>query len=85
MNPAAWSLAHDGWIEPMNNRETLITLMLDHGLERREIADLVSVDRDTVDRWLVSAESSKHLEIPDMAIELLALKLAAHKGSETDG
>ncbi len=65
----------------MNNRETLITLMLDHGLERREIADLVSVDRDTVDRWLISPESSRNLEIPDMAVELLELKLAARKGA----
>ena len=65
----------------MNNRETLITLMLEHGLERREIADLVSVDRDTVDRWLISPESSRNLEIPDMAVELLELKLAAGKGA----
>lgn len=36
----------------MNNRETLMELMLDHGLERREIAELVLVQRDLVDRWL---------------------------------
>ncbi len=65
----------------MNNRETLITLMLENELERREIAELLSVQRDTVDRWLISPESSRNLEIPDMAVELLDLKLAARKGA----
>ncbi|MCZ6605917.1 MAG: hypothetical protein O7A03_12345 [Alphaproteobacteria bacterium] len=65
----------------MNNRETLITLMLENELERREIAELLSVQRDTVDRWLISTESSRNLEIPDMAVELLDLKLAARKGA----
>ena len=59
----------------MNNRDTLITLMLDHALERHELAELVRVDRETVDRWLLSTESARHLEVPDMAIELLELKL----------
>ena len=68
----------------MNNREILITLMLEHQLERREIADLVSTDRDTVDRWLLTNESSRHLKVPDMAIELLQLKLANHKPPEPD-
>ncbi len=63
----------------MNNRETLITLMLENELERREIAELLSVQRDTVDRWLISPESSRNLEIPDMAVELLDFKLAARK------
>ncbi len=59
----------------MNNRERLIEYMVNHELERREIAELVLVDRDTVDRWLLSAEASRHLEVPDMALELLRLKL----------
>ena len=61
----------------MNNREQLIDLMIEHGLERREIAALLSTDRETVDRWLASAESSRREQIPDMAIELLTLKLNA--------
>ena len=65
----------------MNNRDTLITLMVENDLEPREIAELLSVQRDTVDRWLISPESSRHLEIPDMAVELLGLKLAARKGA----
>lgn len=60
----------------MNNREKLIEFMSEYHIDRREIADLVCSDRDTVDRWLLSRESSRHLEIPDMAIELLRLKLA---------
>ncbi|MCB1746366.1 MAG: hypothetical protein H6977_01190 [Gammaproteobacteria bacterium] len=63
----------------MNNRDQLIEMMADFKLERREVADLVRTDRATVDRWLLSAESGRHLEMPDMAIELLRLKLAARK------
>ena len=59
----------------MNNREILIELMQRHSLERLDIAELVKVDRETVNRWLLSRESSRHEEIPDMAIELLSLKL----------
>lgn len=59
----------------MNNRERLMTYMQKHGLERREIAELVFTDRTTVDRWLLSGEGSRHLEMPDMAIELLRIKL----------
>ena len=59
----------------MNNRERLMSYMQDHALERRDVAALVLVDRDTVDRWLLSGESSRRLEMPDMAIELLRLKL----------
>jgi hypothetical protein len=60
----------------MNNREKLIDFMAEYQIDRREVADLVCTDRDTVDRWLLSRESSRHLEMPDMAIELLRLKLA---------
>ena len=64
----------------MNNREQLMEYMQVHGLERREIAELVKVDRDTVDRWLLSGESARHELMPDMAIELLRLKLEARAG-----
>jgi hypothetical protein len=59
----------------MNNRDRLITYMQKHGLERHEIAELVLVHRGTVDCWLLSGESARHIEMPDMAIELLRLKL----------
>ena len=63
----------------MNNREKLIDFMDEYQIDRREVADLVCTDRETVDRWLLSRESSRHLEIPDMAIELLRLKLAERR------
>ena len=59
----------------MNTRERLIELMLEYKLERREIADLVRVRRDLVDHWLLPHESNSHVEVPEMAIELLELKL----------
>lgn len=61
----------------MNNRLRLIELMAGNGLDRMEVADLLRVKRDTVDHWLLPNESSSRVEIPDMAIELLELKLAA--------
>ena len=67
----------------MNNREILIDTMLALDLERRELADLLCVDRETVNRWLLSGESSRHLEVPDMAIELLRLK-TGHEINQTD-
>lgn len=59
----------------MNNRERLMDLMVDHELDRRAIAEMVKVKRDEVDHWLLSNESKNHKEVPDMAIELLELKL----------
>jgi predicted transcriptional regulator len=59
----------------MNNRERLMDIMIERKLDRMEIADLLKVKRDEVDHWLLSHESKNHKEIPDMAIELLELKL----------
>ena len=61
----------------MNNRDSLIEIMVNNKLERREIADLLNVKREMAEHWLVSTESTKALEIPDMAIELLQIKLGA--------
>ena len=73
----------------MNNREKLITVMIDHELERRELAELLLVDRQTVDDWLAPHESSRNVDVPDMAIELLRLKLGAsfedERGPEGSG
>lgn len=63
----------------MNNRDKLISIISDNGLERRDIAELVKVKLDIVDRWLASHESKHHEEVPDMAIELLELKMALRK------
>lgn len=59
----------------MNNRDQLIDLMRSHELERREVASLLRVSIDTVQRWLLPVESKHREDVPDMAIELLGLKL----------
>jgi hypothetical protein len=66
-----------GWRRDMNNREKLINFMFDNDLDRRGLGELVHVNRQTVESWLAPAESSRHVEVPEMAIELLTLKLPA--------
>jgi hypothetical protein len=61
----------------MNNRERLIDLMVEHELERRELAELLKVKTNDVDHWLLPNEAHNQLEVPDMAIELLEIKLGA--------
>jgi len=63
----------------MNNRDRLMELLSDHELERREVAELLKVKADTVDHWLASHESHNYVDMPDMAIELLEIKLGAKK------
>ena len=60
----------------MNNRELLMEIISDNSLERRDVAEMLKVKTDEVDSWLLSAESKNHTPIPDMAIELLQLKMA---------
>ncbi len=59
----------------MNNRERLFDLISEYKLEKREIAELVKVTVETIESWMVSHESHHFEEMPDMAIELLELKL----------
>ena len=68
--------------EPMNTRERLMDLMSEFELDRLEVANLVRVDRDTVNRWLLPHESSNHEIVPEMAIELLELKV---RGRDSQG
>jgi hypothetical protein len=63
----------------MNNRDYLIELISEYQLDRSEIAELVKVKRETVDHWLLSNESANHEEVPEMAIELLRIKLLERK------
>ena len=65
----------------MNNRERLIELITLHNLERRQIADMVRVNGQTVHRWLLPNGVRGHEEVPEMAIELLELKLALKSGA----
>ncbi|OGT70195.1 MAG: hypothetical protein A3I78_05615 [Gammaproteobacteria bacterium RIFCSPLOWO2_02_FULL_56_15] len=59
----------------MNNRDYLIEMMSEKQLDRREVAELLIVKRETVDHWLLPNEASHHEEVPDMAIELLRIKM----------
>ena len=68
----------------MNNRERLMDLISQSGLDRLEVAEMVRVKRDTVNRWLLSPESKSHEEVPDMAIELLELKLRLREETGED-
>lgn len=63
----------------MNNRERLMEIMADHELDRMKLTEILKVKRDEIDHWLLSNESKNHKEIPDMAIELLELKLGLKK------
>ncbi len=59
----------------MNNRERLIDLMVEHELERTELAHMLKVKNVAIDHWLLPNEAGNHEDMPDMAIELLELKL----------
>lgn len=67
----------------MNNRQRLINIIADFKLDRLTVAEMLKVKRDTVDHWLMSNESKSQEEMPDMAIELLELKLGV-KNKEPD-
>ena len=50
-------------------------IMTEQDLDRLRLAELLKVKRAEVDKWLLSRESKNNKEIPDMAIELLEVKL----------
>ena len=59
----------------MNNRKRLMSIISDNNLERRDVAELLKVKQAEVNQWLLSNETKNQREIPDMAIELLELKI----------
>jgi len=63
----------------MNNRDRLMEIMSDRKLDRMELAELLKVNYAEIGHWLLSNESKNHREMPDMAIELLELKLGLTK------
>lgn len=69
----------------MNNRDTLIDLMVAHGLERLELASMLRVEREMVDRWLLPRDAARWCEVPDMAIELLGYKLRERAAAAREG
>ncbi len=68
----------------MNNRERLMAIISENKLERLDVADLLKVKQDEVEHWLLSSESRNHAEMPDMAIELLELKIAMGKSDSAE-
>ncbi|HIF51085.1 MAG TPA: hypothetical protein EYQ42_06130 [Thiotrichaceae bacterium] len=60
----------------MNNRERLMDIVVEQKLERMDVAEMLKVKVAEVDGWLLSKEAKSHEEMPDMAIELLELKIA---------
>lgn len=69
----------------MNNRDRLITLITEHNLARIDVAEMVRVHPETVDHWLLTTESKHHEEVPEMAIELLEIKLGVKPPNPADG
>jgi DNA-directed RNA polymerase specialized sigma24 family protein len=59
----------------MNNRDQLKAIITEHGLKRREVADLCRVSLHTVNSWLSTDKSKARRACPDMAVELLRMKL----------
>jgi hypothetical protein len=59
----------------MNNRERLMGIISENKMERRDVADLLMVKLDEVDHWLLPTDAKNHADMPDMAIELLELKM----------
>ncbi len=63
----------------MNNRDRLIALISENKLERSELAAMLKVKLSTVNNWLLPNTSRHHEEVPDMAMELLTIKLGKNK------
>ncbi len=59
----------------MNNREKFLSLVVDNELDRFDLSEMLKAPLDQVDSWLLSPESAHYQEVPDMAVELLELKL----------
>ncbi|MCI0401270.1 MAG: hypothetical protein L0Y67_07490 [Gammaproteobacteria bacterium] len=59
----------------MNNRDKLIDLLVDNELSRFELAEMLKVTVQEIDSWLSPIGAVGHTDIPDMAIELLELKI----------
>lgn len=61
----------------MNNNEKLIALMDEHNLTLRETAAILGVSYFTVRSWALPETSKARRICPNMAVELLELKLSA--------
>lgn len=66
----------------MNNRERLMNIISENHLERRDVAELLKVKAEEVNYWLLPHDAKHHVEMPDMAIELLEIKVALPRAGE---
>ena len=65
----------------MNNRDKLIEMIVENELTRYEVSEMLRVDMHEVDQWLLPIGALDHKNVPDMAIELLELKLKQRTSS----
>lgn len=68
----------------MNNREKFLSLVVDNELDRYDLSEMLKVPFDQIDSWLLSPESAHHQEVPDMALELLELKLRLRAENQSE-
>jgi len=68
----------------MNNRDKFIGLVVDNDLDRYDLSEMLKAPLDQVDSWLLSPESAHYQEVPDMAVELLELKLRLRAENQSD-
>ncbi len=59
----------------MNNRDKFLSLVVDNELDRFDLSEMLKAPLEQVDSWLLSPESAHYQQVPDMAVELLELKL----------
>jgi len=65
----------------VNNRDKLIEMMVENELTRYELSEMLRVDIQELDHWLLPIGAAEHKNVPDMAIELLELKLKRQTSS----
>lgn len=68
----------------MDNRQTLIELMQQYELSRKEIAVMIGVSMRTIGNWLQIPASPEHRRCPDMAIRLIKCAMR-EQGREING
>lgn len=59
----------------MTSQETLKQIMKQNNLTRKATAEIIEVNKKTIDKYLAPIGATSHREIPHYRIELLELKL----------
>ena len=68
----------------MNNRDKFLSLVVDNELDRYDLSEMLKAPLEQVDTWLLSTESAHYQEVPDMAVELLELKLRLREENQSE-